>query len=250
MIRILLITLFLLINTQARENPFFPMEGEKDIPYTSNLNKKTPKLKRATITLPSQARVIKKVTIEYENLDASQETKSIELDNTVDWHLPIFISQSYTEQPTERPIVKKRIVKKATVKKSTVKKSISKKSPPKKVIAKETSTEKLVEKKTTGKYKNIAQIEYAKFFAFEKNLEIVTNDELLRDFLLVQPHRIVMDFKRESSMKTYLQNVKNSIFTKIRIGNHDGYYRVVVELDGYYRYKLKKLSSGCLITLQ
>ena len=44
--------------------------------------------------------------------------------------------------------------------------------------------------------------------------------------------------------------MKNSVFTKIRVGNHDGYYRVVVELDGYYRYKLAKQADGCLVTLE
>ena len=214
MIRIFLITLLLFLNIQARENPFFPSQGEKDIPYSSNQTKDIPQLKRATISLPSQARVIKKITIEYENLDASLDSKSIELDNSVDWHLPIFVSQSYTEQPTQ----------KATKKTTNIEKN--------------------------EKYSNVAEIEYAKFFTSGKNLKIVTEDKLLRNFLLVQPHRIVMDFKRDSRMKTYLKKIKKSVFTKIRIGNHDGYYRVVVELDGYYRYKLKKLSNGCLIRLQ
>ena len=215
MTRVFLITLLLFINIQARENPFFPSEGEKDIPYTSNEEKIVPKLKRATISLPSHARVIKKVTIEYENLDASVETKSIELENTVDWHLPVFISQSYTEQPTEELSVQKQSVKKAAL-----------------------------------EYKNIAEIEYAKFLVSDSSLKIITEDKLLRNFLLVQPHRIVIDFKRDSSMKSYLKKVEDSVFTKVRIGNHDGYYRVVIELDGYYRYKLTKFAKGYLITLR
>ena len=220
MLRVFLIPLLLFINIQARENPFFPSEGEKDIPYTSNLDKTAPQLKRATISLPSQARVIKKVTIEYENFDASLESKSIELDNSVDWHLPIFVSQSYTEQTTQNEEPKREVSKKSTPKKKTV------------------------------EYKNIAEIEYAKFFVLKNSLKIVTEDKLLRNFLLVQPHRIVIDFKRDSSMKSYLKKIKDSVFTKVRIGNHDGYYRVVIELDGYYRYKLRKTSGGCLITLQ
>ncbi len=52
------------------------------------------------------------------------------------------------------------------------------------------------------------------------------------------------------SIKSYIKNIPKSIFTKVRVGNHNGYYRVVVELDGYYRYKLKKQSDGCLITLE
>ena len=220
MIKTFLITLLLFLNVQARENPFFPSEGEKDIPFSSNQTKDIPELKRATISLPSQARVIKKVTIEYENLDASLDTKSIELDNSVDWHLPIFISQSYTQQPTQ------------------------------KVESKEKVSKKVLKSSKTKSYKNVAKIEYANFSVMDKNMKIITEDKLLRNFLLVQPHRIVMDFKRDSSMKSYLQKIKDSIFTKVRIGNHDGYYRVVVELDGYYRYKLKKLSNGYSITLQ
>ncbi len=215
MIRLFLIIFFLFINIEARENPFFPSEGEKDIPYTSNDDKRLPKLKRATITLPTRARVIKKVTIEYKNLDGSIENKSIELSNSIDWHLPIFISQSYTQQATEKEPLKK-----------------------------------AVQKKKTASYKKIAQIKYCKFYSSKNSLKIITQDKLLRNFLLVQPHRIVMDFKRDSSMKTYLKKIPDSIFTKIRIGNHKGYYRVVVELDGYYRYKLKILSDGYKIILK
>lgn len=220
MIRAFLITSLLLISIQARENPFFPSQGEKDIPYSSNQTKEIPELKRATISLPSHARVLKKVTIEYENLDASVESKSIELDNSVDWHLPIFISQSYAEQPTQKKQVK-----------------IQKK-------------EKTVASKKSESFTKIAEIKYANFHVSNKNMKILTKDKLLRNFLLVQPHRIVMDFQKENSMKSYLKKIKDSVFTKIRIGNHKGYYRVVVELDGYYRYSMKKIPEGYLITLK
>ena len=218
MIRVFLIAFLLFINIQARENPFFPSEGEKDIPYTSNIDKTIPKLNRATIELPSHARVIKKVTIEYENLDASHESKSIELDNSIDWHLPIFISQSYTRQNTQNKLPQDK---------------------PSKTPVKEIES-----------FKDVAEIKFAKFSVLKNSLKITTQDKLLRNFLLVQPHRIVIDFKRDSSMKSYLKKLEDSVFTKIRIGNHDGYYRVVIELDGYYRYRLKKSPNGCLITLQ
>ncbi len=211
MIRLFLITFFLFISIEARENPFFPSDGEKDITYTSNEDKTLPKLKRATISLPPLARVLKKVTIEYKNLDGSLENKTIELSNYVDWHLPIFISQSYTKQET---------------------KQISSK------------------KKLNLSYKKIAQMKYCEFFSSKKSLKIITKDKLLRNFLLVQPHRIVIDFKRDSSMKSYIKKIPSSIFTKIRVGNHKGYYRVVVELDGYYRYKFKTIADGYLITLR
>ena len=216
--RIVLSTFLLMLSLEARENPFFPSEGEKDLPYTSNESLGVPKLNRASVTLPSRARVIKKVIVEYENLDASLETKEIELNHSVDWHLPVFISQSFS-QTDETEQVTKKVIKEVIEKKKDI-------------------------------YKKVASVEHAKFFIFKNNLKIITEDKLIRNFLLAQPHRIVLDFKRESSLKTYTQSMKNSIFTKIRVGNHDGYYRVVVELDGYYRYKLTKQADGCLVTLQ
>ncbi|MDQ7060494.1 MAG: AMIN domain-containing protein [Sulfurimonas sp.] len=214
MLRVLLVTFFLIFNLDARENPFFPSQGEEDLPFTSNETKNIPKLKQASITLPSTARIIKKVTIEYENLDASLETKSIDLTHTVDWHLPLFISQSYA---------KEKVIN-------------SKKIPTK--------------HKKIQVYKEIGKIKFADFMLGKSRLKIITQDKLIRNFLLGQPHRIVMDFKRESSMNSYFKTIENSAYTKIRVGNHKGYYRIVIELDGYYRYKVKEIKDGYLISLQ
>jgi len=213
-IRLFLITLLLFINLDARDNPFFPSDGEKDIPFTTNEDQTIEKLKRATIKLPSYARVIKKITIEYKNLDASIENKTIELNNAIDWHLPIFISQSYENQT-----------------------SFSTKS-------------NLVKLKHKKSYKMVGKIKYAQFYTSEKSFKIITKDKILRNFLLVQPHRIVIDFKRDAHIKTYSKKLQNSVFTKIRVGNHSGYYRVVIELDGYYRYKLDKIKNGYIIKLK
>ena len=216
--RVFLVTLLLIISIQARENPFFPSQGEEDLPYTSNEEEVVKKLERASITLPSTARIIKKVTIEYENLDASLETQSIELENSIDWHLPVFISQSFAQQKVQKEPV---------------------------------STQEVVKKhKEIKTFDSVAKIKYAEFLTSKNSLKIITKDRLIRNFLLAKPHRIVMDFDRDTSLKTYIKQISKSVFTKIRVGNHNGYYRVVIELDGYYRYKLQKQSNGCLITLE
>ena len=95
MSKVFLSILLLLTIIEARENPFFPSEGEKDITISSNEDTSLSPLKRSTITLPPYARVIESVTINYKNLDGSQESKTLELGNSIDWHLPVFISQSY-----------------------------------------------------------------------------------------------------------------------------------------------------------
>jgi len=211
-----LASLFLLTTLQARENPFFPAKGEKEMPLTSNSVITIQPLQRSSIALPSSARVIKKVIIEYENLDASVDTRTIKLNNSVDWHLPIFVSQNIAES---QPI----------------------KSAP---------TSKKKQTKKVQKYKKIATTKFVSFYAEDKNLKIITKDKLIRNFLLVQPHRIVLDFKKDASLKSYIKKIPSSPFSKIRVGNHDGYYRAVIELDGQYRYKMKKISNGYLFTLR
>jgi len=212
LIRALYIALLILVSLNARENPFFPAKGEKDIPYTTNQIQNIEPFKRSSITLPSSARIIKKVTIEYENLDATVEQTSIELKNRVDWHLPIFISQNFADtQFEEKPVVKKKV---------------------------------------TQEFKEIASIKYAKFLESSKSLKIITEDKIIRNFLLVKPHRIVLDFKSDESVNSYSKENKESIFSKIRVGNHAGYYRTVIELDGLYRYNMQKLSDGYILNLR
>ena len=212
----------LLTSLIARENPFFPSSGEKAIPVTSNLNEELPPLKRATLTLPSTARVIEGVTVKYKSLDGSRHTQSIELDNSVDWHLPIFISQNYGSDE----------------------KKAEKTTEPKKAKIQKAQTQKI-------SYKKIAAIKLISFYVKDKKLKVITKDKIIRDFLLVKPHRIVCDLKRDTNIKSFVKDTsKDSRFTKIRIGNHDGYYRVVIELDGYYRYKMKKSEDGYIFTLR
>ncbi len=223
MIRILFISAILLLTINARENPFFPSEGEKDLPISSNENRNKEPLKRVAITLPAQARVIQKVTLEFKNLDGTIENKSVELDNSVDWHLPVFVSQTFTE---------------------TQKATSSDK-------AEDAPTKNKTKQKESG-YATIASIKDLSLLSSDKCLKIVTNDEIMRNFLLVAPHRIVMDFKKDTEIdiKSSTKTNEQNIFKDVRIGNHDGFYRVVVELDGHYRYDFKKISNGYQIELK
>ena len=214
MIKTLFISILLLVSLDARENPFFADKGEKDIIVSSNKDNSKIPLKRATITLPSEARILKKVTIEYKNLDGSIDKKSIVLDNSVDWHLPIFVSQNYNESKPYSLVKQKKI------------------------------------KNYKPKYKKIAAIKYAQFYKAGKTLKIITKDKMLRNFILPKPSRIVIDFKRDSTMKSYSTKKLSGSFSQIRIGNHEGYYRVVLELDGLYMYNVQNIKNGCLVTLK
>ena len=201
-------SLLLALALDARENPFFPSSGELDIPLTNNQIVTIEPLKRATITLPSTARTIESLTIKYKNLDGSLVDKTISLGNAVDWHLPLFFSQNIALHDTGNTRYKKR-----------------------------------------EKYVKIAKLKFISLHEGNRNLKIITKDRMIRNFLLTKPHRIVCDFKRKLNIRSYELFVKDkkSVITKVRFGNHDGYYRVVIELDGYYSYKKLDIKNGYLL---
>jgi len=211
MIKLLGIAILLLASLSARENPFFPSEGETDIPMTTNISENIKPLVRAALNLPSTARVIESFSVTYKNLDGSVEQKSVNLNNTIDWHLPLFLSQSYSTTTTSKT------------------KQFNAKSP----------------KQSTNSFLKIDKLKFITFVASNREFKIITKDTMLRDFMMTKPHRIVCDFKREASFRSYIKkNTNSKIFKEVRIGNHNGYYRVVVELDGHYRYKMKKTNEG------
>ena len=180
----------------ARENPFFPINSALDIPLTSAQVQKYPMLKRATLTLPSSAREIDSIVVKYKNMDGSISQKSITLNNSIDWHLPIFISQNYN------------------LNKST---------------------------KREMKYIKFVTLPFISIYTKGKEMKIYTKDKLLRSFMLVKPHRIVCDFKRNINIRSFVKKAKHAnAFKQINIGTHKGYYRVVIELDGFYKYSIKK----------
>jgi len=206
------------VNLEARENPFFPIKGESDLNITSNEIETFQKLHVQKIKLPDSARVLKKVTLTYQNIDGSLSEKSLKLNNEIDWHTPVLVTQT--------PLPSKKSAKKAY--KSSVKhKTITK----------------------IKRFRQVFRFDFISFMQKTNNLKIVVKDKLLRNFMVVNPQRLVLDFKRDALFLTKEKVLKGKFFTKIRLGNHDGYYRVVLELDGKYRYKLIKKSYGCLITL-
>jgi hypothetical protein len=85
-----------------------------------------------------------------------------------------------------------------------------------------------------------------KLYIKNKSIFIETKDRLLRDFFLVEPFRLVLDFKRKSDFPTIRKNI-NTFVKKVVVGSHSGFYRVVLYLDTNYDYKIKKQEKGIRI---
>jgi len=206
---------FAAISLIARENPFEPVKTSTTTGKATYKQETMKSFQEVRAQLPSSARILKTVEFSFQNLDGSIEKKSLQVDKKIDWHDEL-------------------VVKKA----NDVAQSMPKlpKSMPK---TNETKP------KTTIQFKNIVS-----FTISDKEIQIQTVDKKMRDFLVTNPHKIVLDFKKEISFYTKVYNLKTKFFKSIAIGKHNGYYRVAIELDGKYLYDLKAVSKGYLINLK
>jgi hypothetical protein len=87
------LSLLLFASLYGRENPFFPASESQKQKVTSNIPDTRPKMGSISYTFPDQARILKSVTFTVQNLDGSFEEKTVEIDQSIDWHRPVLITQ-------------------------------------------------------------------------------------------------------------------------------------------------------------
>jgi len=101
------------------------------------------------------------------------------------------------------------------------------------------------QKKIVSKPKKV-KVAFLNFYLDNHKALIETPDKMIRHFVLVEPFRVVLDFKANKTFLTYTKSL-NSFIKKIVLGNHDGFYRVVLYTDGVYKPVIKKTTEGYLI---
>lgn len=183
--------------TQKNRDPFTPMITPKISGQITN----APQLDLFTKTelvLPSTARKIKKITLEYQNLNGSISSIEQNLEGDIDWHFPLVLSQEVQPKTAE---------------------NLEKQSF------------------TLG---NLFDFEITK-----QSIKFKTPLKRLRDFTLASPTRLVLDFQAPD--KTALQETFESqipSIPKITLSTHLDFYRITLNLDGQYKYKITQNSNG------
>lgn len=79
------------IDLHARENPFEPVIRPKEDNIAPK-NAKNP-FTEMDFKLPSNARILKSITITYQKIDGSIEQQTIPIDESIDWHYPLLLTQ-------------------------------------------------------------------------------------------------------------------------------------------------------------
>lgn len=77
----------------ARDNPFQPIINSSDINMSDAPNLPQPKyLQEERIKLPSSARYVRTINVEYKNVDGTVAQETLIVNKDIDWHAPIVVS--------------------------------------------------------------------------------------------------------------------------------------------------------------
>lgn len=225
----------------ARENPFIPSTKDTmTLEPATNLQENRVDFEQRSTKLPSSARVLKYVTFGYQVLDGSIEEKRVAIDERIDWHDSLIITkEGMLEAPVPMVPIESTVELPIKSEETVV---MSTPPAPK-------ATMPVVSPSTQEKMVFSFQ-DFIRFDVRDKEIIIETSDKNIRDFLIADPYKIVLDFERDAGFYTKKIEINQGAFKEITMGNHEGYYRAAILLDGHYRYKLRSTAKGLMLLLQ
>ncbi|MCX2682604.1 AMIN domain-containing protein [Campylobacter sp. MIT 21-1685] len=207
---------FIILMLYANENPF-KMETKNQIVLPEIFERKTVKFN-------SEARILKSISFHYINLDGNEAVLNIDINKSIDWH------DSYTLLRTKTPEASKIFDVSVTI--------------PEKNSSNTESLTNIEIPTQTGKI-----YDFISYTTYKNKIKLSTTDEIISDFSIGNPSKIVIDFKSNQINLTKNIRLYNSLFKRINFGSHKGYYRLVIYLDGKYDYRIQKDSTGYMINL-
>lgn len=228
--------LCLIVSLNARENPFETTSSPTFVGKTTELKENKTDFNSISLNLPSTARILKSVSIAFQNLDGSISEEVVAIEQNVNWHDALILSTKKVDNnkmskevtPIVLPLEKPKEKKIGNV-------MVDKEEKPQMQSKIDTSF-----KLSDGILLTIINNE----------IKITTKDIKIRDFLISEPFKIVVDFKKESSFVTKTVAFPHSPFVSATLGNHEGFYRIAILLDGHYRYDLQSVEGGYIIKLK
>ena len=221
----------------ARENPFVPDDINITTLDSTNINQNAPQLDKVIAKFPSDARELVSATFSYKSVDGSIKQKSIDINASFDWHDDIVISSQSPVTDEATPALDVSV----TTTDEQTKQAAAKQAAPKPLS---------IPPKIEPPLKSVAFMDLIKFDIFSSKIEIINKDQMIRDFIINKPDKIVIDFKKNIEFSTQTIKVNKGPLKKATIGAHKGYYRVVLFLDGNYHYAIRQSGNGYTLTLR
>lgn len=240
--RVGLLLLGMLSFALARENPFAVAMDPSLVGRTTQIKEERVEFNSTKITLPSSARILKSASVTFQNIDGSISEEIVGIEQDVDWHHPLILStqkpqrlQEATTNSAQSPLAKTPV---QTSKKGEIKKEDKPSMTPQADVA-------------VKSFSRVVLSEGIELEIADNSVMIYTKEKKVRDFIVSNPYKIVVDFSKEkSSFVTKLAEFSKAPFVSAVLGNHDGFYRIAITLDGHYRYDIKPAEGGYFISLK
>jgi len=233
--KILWLILSLMMIAEARENPFKTTMSPESVGQTTEIPESRKDFVSATLKLPSSARILKSASAQFQNIDGSISEEVVAIDQNVDWHYPLILSSQLAE--------KSKIVTSLT---TTV-------VPTKMIETSKSNNSKSKEHSAKNTFTAESSFQLTNTLSLVPNgneMTVFTKDSKMRDFLIADPYKVVVDFKKNSSFATKTLMFPHSPFVSVTLGDHDGFYRIAILLDGHYRYDISPFNGGYIIKLK
>ena len=241
--KILWLFLSLAVMLEARENPFETSMSPQDVGKTTQVKDESTNFTTTKLSLPSSARILKSASVTFQNLDGSISEEIVAIDQNVDWHTPLILSAQNAEaKPITSPVNAVSPTPKTVEKKETL--------PAASVAPKEDHGANSTMAANTPLGSNYKLNEDLSFFINQNEITIFTKDRKIRDFLITDPYKIVVDFKKTNSYATKTLEFQKAPFVSVTLGDHDDFYRIAILLDGHYRYDLQVFNGGYVIKMK
>lgn len=97
--------------------------------------------------------------------------------------------------------------------------------------------------------KEYQPLDFVKIVHEGTTITIYTTDKMIRNFHLINPFKLVFDFENGESFFTKREQMDKPV-VEYAVGNHGGYYRVVLEFDATYRYEVQDMPNGVKVELK
>ena len=179
---------------------------------------------RSDVKFNSSARILKGVSFHYVNLDGTEDTLNLDINKSIDWH------DTYTLTRSKSPEASKILDVSVTI--------------PKNNASDANSSRDFELPAQMGKIDTLLT-----YTSYKNKIKINTDSDLIADFSIGNPSKIVLDFKSDKIAPSKIIRLKDSLFKRIDFGSHNGYYRLVLYLDGKYNYKIERENNAYIVNI-
>lgn len=230
--------LFFAILLSARENPFLPAGDLNTNTLTTNVKQTYPDFKTLEIRTNANDMLLREIVLLFRADDGNENKKKISIDQLIKPNSSYLL---ISKDEFDKSI--KAAINEATSKLESELKSIKNARQDQQDASKQdvsNKPEKTALKQNTQvfKFKNLVGFEL-----FDESIKIYTKAKNIKHFTY-ENKKIVLDFNASfNQFATFVKNIKHEKISKISIGAHNGYFRVVLNTLNT-KYTIKSIKGG------